>query len=87
MTMNKFKEEKLKRQQEVFQYYIQHLLDKGEPPTASEIGRKFMVTRERARQILDNMVEEGFLIRLKSKHIKHYPNVEMFIKNNVENHG
>jgi hypothetical protein len=75
---------KEERYKEVYQYYLTFMTEEGDPPNNSQTGRYFGFTREYARQILEEMVKKGYMIKTNKKRAKFYPNwIEKpkFVKN------
>jgi DNA-binding IclR family transcriptional regulator len=65
------------RHEEVYKFYLDYLMENGKSPTSSEVARHLEVSRERARQILERMVEVGYLLKIDGKtRGKFYPTME-----------
>lgn len=65
MVRNKKQHKKMeKRDKKIYKWYVDFNFHKGKAPTIQEIGEHFGVTRERARQLLEQLVENGYLIKL-----------------------
>jgi len=68
------KEVKQETNKKVYLFYTDFLLKKGRPPSLQDISDNFGFTRERSRQILERMSEEGYLLKEgKGNKVKYKP--------------
>ena len=61
---------------EYLNYYIDYIKQNDKPPTTTEFSNAFGFTRERGRQIVERMVQDGFMYKLKNGQRKYYPNIK-----------
>ena len=61
---------------EYLNYYIDYIKQNDKPPTTTEFSNTFGFTRERGRQIVERMVKDGFMYKLKNGQRKYYPNIK-----------
>ena len=62
--MHKTIEQRKKRDKRVYLWYIDFIAKKGKAPTYREIGAHFGYSRQHAQQVMERLVEDGYLIKL-----------------------
>jgi len=63
-----------------YKYYLDFVMNNGKSPTTTEFSNNFGFTRERGRQILNNMVKEGYMLKLDKGSAKYYPSINFIEK-------
>ena len=69
---NKLIEERKKTNKKIYSWIVDYLMKNGEMPTYEEIGKRFHFSKERARQKLLQLQDEGYLIKVGRKWRKGY---------------
>ena len=76
MNNNEKKTKREENNQKLYRFYLNHLMNEGVPPTLDEIAESEELgfgSRERARQLMERLVEDGYLIRIHYKQVWYRP--------------
>jgi len=57
----------MKNLKEYYNWYISQILNKGQSPTITEMGKHFDFTREYARLVMMEMAMEGYVVKLRNR--------------------
>ncbi len=58
---------------QIYMFILDELKDKGEVPTLQDIGDEFKFSRENARQKINRMIKQGYLMPRKLHQRRYYP--------------
>jgi len=64
---------RIKRDREIYQFYIDFLAKNGRVPTLREIGKHFGFSRARAGQVMQRLWKEGYVLKAKKYHSPYVP--------------
>jgi Mn-dependent DtxR family transcriptional regulator len=71
---------KADRQKQIYKYYTGYLFEHGKAPMSSDVAREFGFSREYARQVLESMVKDGYMIKVDRHRARYMPNIVEKIK-------
>ncbi len=57
-------QQRIERDKKIYQWYLNFVVKNGRAPTLKEIGNSHNISRERARQLLERLEKQGYLIRI-----------------------
>jgi len=60
------------RQKEIYKWILDFLAQNGRFPIGREIGKQFHFSRERARVIMDNLQDDGYILKGKKFKTQEY---------------
>lgn len=63
--MNKLKKKRIEENRRMYLWILEYIAKHGKMPTLKEIGDAFGFSKERARQRLEQLIELGYLIKVK----------------------